>query len=66
MRLFEAYQINEYGQRVQGSKNVAIKDYWLDSSREENLGGRRRDYEGQVSDRSRVGKLVRQRGFGQY
>ena len=34
VRLFEAYQINEYGQRVQGSKNVAIKDYWLDSSRE--------------------------------
>jgi len=33
-RVFEAYEINEDGQRVQGSKNVAIKDYWLDSSRE--------------------------------
>ena len=33
-RVFEAYEINEHGQRVQGSRNVAIKDYWLDSSRE--------------------------------
>ena len=30
----EAYEINEYGQRIEGSKNVTIKDYWLDSSRE--------------------------------
>ena len=33
-RVFEGYEINEHGQRVQGSKNIAIKDYWLDSSRE--------------------------------
>ena len=26
-RVFEAFEINEHGQRVQGSRNVAIKDY---------------------------------------
>ena len=31
-RVFEAYEINEHGQRVQGSENVAIKGYSLDSS----------------------------------
>jgi hypothetical protein len=33
-RVFEAYEINRDGQRIEGSKKVAIKDYWLDSSRE--------------------------------
>ena len=33
-RVFEAYEISEDGQQVQGSEHVAIKDYWLDSSRE--------------------------------
>jgi len=28
------HEINEHGERVEGSKKVAIKDYWLDSSRE--------------------------------
>lgn len=34
LRLFKAYEINEHGERVEGSKKVAIKDYWLDTSRE--------------------------------
>ena len=33
-RVFKAYEINEHGERVEGSKKVAIKDYWLDTSRE--------------------------------
>jgi hypothetical protein len=33
-RVFEAYEINRDGQRVEGSNNVAIKDYWIDTSRE--------------------------------
>ena len=33
-QVFKVYEINEHGQRVQGSKNVTIKDYWLDSSHE--------------------------------
>jgi len=33
-RVFEAYEIGDNGKRIRGAKNVAIKDFWLDSSRE--------------------------------
>ena len=33
-RVFEAYEINRDGQRVEGSKNLSTKDYWVDNSRE--------------------------------